>query len=82
MRVEWNQQKNGLPAFACLSMKNQRAIEELLIHHFHPLCYRRPGVFDPLLTDPAELGVPRSSLPACQLRSTARGPNFLLNSGP
>ena len=54
MRVALNQQKNGLPALCCRSMKSSDAGEELLVHRFHALARERAGVLDGLLADAAE----------------------------
>src|ERR1700722_7052783 len=56
MRVELNQQKNGVFALACRCMKSMAAAE-LVVDRLHPLAVERAGVLDGLLADlaPARL---------------------------
>ena len=57
MRVEFHQTKNGLPAFAALSMNVERPGGDFLVHRLHALVGQRAGVLALLLADLAEARV-------------------------
>jgi hypothetical protein len=46
IRVELNQQKKGLFAACCRSMKSKRRSQELLINRLHPFARQRTSVLD------------------------------------
>ena len=57
MRVELNQQKNGLPALCLPIDEVERGVEDLFVHGLHALLGQRAGVLDRLLADSAEARV-------------------------
>ena len=82
MRVELNQQKNGLLALRLPLDEVDRRRRRLVVDRLHPLLGERAGILDGLLADLAEarIDVGSSRSDALQ-RSTPRGPNFARNAG-
>ena len=67
MRVELNQQKNGVSGPVLPVDEVERRAEELLVHRLHALARERAGVLDGLLADAAEARVLRRIVPVARL---------------
>ena len=82
MRVALNQQKNGLPAFACRSMKSIAAAEvSSSIVSIRFLVSGPVSSIVCLPTRPKRGSTVGSSVSVALHLSTPRGPNFCVNSG-